>query len=361
LEADRRIGKGRIMSKTKGYAAMTVKAPLAPYSFERREPREHDVVIDIKFCGICHSDIHQARDEWGGSIFPMVPGHEITGIVTAVGGKVRKYKVGDKVGVGVFVDSCRKCAQCRHGEEQYCDTGLVFTYNGREPDGAPTFGGYSDKIVVDENYVLRLPQNLPLDASAPLLCAGITLYSPLKHWGAGPGKNVAILGLGGLGHMGVKLAHALGAEVTVLSHSLKKQDDAKRMGAHHFYATSYSNTFAKLRGSFDLIVNAVSAQIDWNQYLDLVKVDGAMVLVGIPDKQIPLGAVSLISRRRSLAGSMVGGMRETQEMLDFCGKHNVASDIEVVPIQKVNEAYDRVVKSDVRYRFVIDLASLKAG
>jgi alcohol dehydrogenase (NADP+) len=349
------------MSKARGYAAMTVKAPLAPYAFERREPREHDVAIDIKYCGICHSDIHQARDEWGGSTFPMVPGHEIAGVVTAVGRQVAKHKVGDKVGVGCFVDSCRKCPQCRAGLEQYCTAGLVFTYNGREHDGTPTFGGYSDKIVVDENYVFRLPQNLPLDAAAPLLCAGITLYSPLKHWHAGPGKSVAIVGLGGLGHMGVKLAHALGAEVTVLSHSAKKQDDAMRLGAHHFLATSASDTFAKLRGSFDLIVNTVSAQIDWNQYMDLLKVDGSMVVVGLPEKHIPIGAFSLIPGRRSLAGSMIGGVPETQEMLDFCGRHDAPCDVEVIPIQKVNEAYERVIKSDVRYRFVIDMASLHAG
>jgi uncharacterized zinc-type alcohol dehydrogenase-like protein len=351
------------MSKTKGYAAITAKAPLTPYSFERREPREHDVAIDIKYCGICHSDIHQARNEWGDylqeSIFPMVPGHEIAGVVTAVGGKVTKYKVGDKVGVGCFVDSCRTCAQCRAGLEQYCAVGSVWTYNGREYDGTPTYGGYSEKIVVDENYVLRMPNNLPLDACAPLLCAGITLYSPLRHWQAGPGKKVAIVGLGGLGHMGVKLAHALGAEVTVLSQSLKKQDDGKRLGADHFYATSNPETFTKLARYFDLIINTVSAEIDWNQYFGLLKVDGTMVLVGVPEKKIPVAAMPLIGGRRSLAGSAIGGIPETQEMLDFCGNHGITSDIEVIPIQKVNEAYERVQKSDVRYRFVIDMASLK--
>lgn len=355
------IAEGESMSKTKGYAAMTAKSSLAPYSFERREPRENDVAIDIKFCGICHSDIHQARDEWGGSIFPMVPGHEIAGIVAAVGKKVTKYKVGDKVGVGCFVDSCRKCAQCREGLEQYCADGLVLTYNGREHDGTPTFGGYSEKIVVDENYVLRIPDNLPLDAAAPLQCAGITLYSPLKHWETGPGKKVAIIGLGGLGHMGVKLAHALGAEVTVLSQSLKKQADGKRLGADHFYATSDPATFTNLQRNFDLIINTVSAGIDWNQYLELLKVDGSMVIVGVPDKPNSVGAFSLIMGRRSLAGSAIGGIRETQEMLDFCGKHGITCDIELVPIQKVNEAYGRVLKSDVRYRFVIDMASLQAG
>jgi len=349
------------MPHVKGYAAPAVNAPLAPYSFERRELREHDVAIDIHFCGICHSDIHQVRDEWGGSIFPMVPGHEIAGIVTSVGSKVKKYKVGDKVGVGCFVDSCRHCGQCTKGLEQYCTEGLVLTYNGREHDGTPTMGGYSDRIVVDENYVLRLPENLPLDACAPLLCAGITLYSPLKHWHAGPGKKVAIIGLGGLGHMGVKLAHALGAKVTVLSQSLRKQEDGKRLGADHFYATSDPETFKKLKGSFDLIINTVSAKMDWNLYLDLLKVDGSFVVVGVPEEQVPMGAFSLILGRRSVAGSAIGGIRETQEMLDFCGKHGIVSDIEKIPIQKVNEAYERVLKSDVRYRFVIDIASLKSA
>jgi alcohol dehydrogenase (NADP+) len=349
------------MSKTRGYAAMTAKAALAPYSFERRDPREHDVAIDIKFCGICHSDIHQARDEWGGSIFPMVPGHEIAGVVTTVGSKVTKHKVGDKVGVGCFVDSCRHCAHCQKGLEQYCGERLALTYNGREHDGTPTFGGYSEKIVVDENYVLRMPDNLPLDAAAPLLCAGITLYSPLRHWHAGPGKKVAIIGLGGLGHMGVKLARALGAEVTVLSQSLKKQADGKRLGANHFHATSDPATFTQLKRYFDLVINTVSAEMDWNQYLELLKVDGSMVVVGAPEKQIPIGAFPLIMGRRSLAGSAIGGIQETQEMLDFCGKHKVACDIEIIPIQKVNEAYERVLNSDVRYRFVIDMASLKAS
>jgi len=350
------------MSKSKGYAAVTAKAPLAPYSFERREPREHDVVIEIRYCGICHSDIHQATDGWSDyqeeSIFPMAPGHEITGAVTAVGGKVTKHKVGDKVGVGCFVDSCRTCTECRRGLEQYCTVHTVWTYNGREHDGTPTYGGYSDRIVVDENYVLRMPDNLPLEACAPLLCAGITLYSPLRHWHAGPGKKVAIVGLGGLGHMGVKLAHALGAEVTVLSQSLKKQADGKRLGADHFYATSDAETFTKLKGSFDLVINTVSAQIDWSEYLNLLKVDGTMVVVGLPEKDIPVGAFALTAGRRSLAGSQIGGIGETQEMLDFCSQHGVACDIEVIPIQKVNEAYERVLKSDVRYRFVIDMATL---
>jgi uncharacterized zinc-type alcohol dehydrogenase-like protein len=350
------------MSKCKGYAAAKAKAPLAPFSFERREPREHDVVIEIKYCGICHSDIHQTRDEWSEyqeeSIFPMVPGHEIAGVVSSVGSKVTKYKVGDKVGVGCFVDSCRTCLECKHGLEQYCTVQTVWTYNARDKEGAPTYGGYSDKIVVDENYVLRMPANLPLDACSPLLCAGITLYSPLKHWKAGPGKKVAIVGLGGLGHMGVKLAHALGAEVTVLSQSLKKHADGKRLGADHFYATSDPETFTNLKNYFDLIINTVSAQINWNEYLSMLNIDGAMVIVGLPAKDIPVSAFSLTAGRRSLSGSQIGGIRETQEMLDFCGQHGLTSDIEVAPIQKVNEAYERVLRSDVRYRFVIDMATL---
>lgn len=347
------------MIQAKGYAAAIAKAPLAPFQFDRRDAKDEDVVIDIQYCGICHSDIHQAKDEWGGSIFPMVPGHEITGIVSKVGPKVTKFKVGDKVGVGCFVDSCRECEHCKAGLEQFCQTGMSATYNGREQDKkTPTYGGYSNKIVVDQNYVLRIPDNLPLDAAAPLLCAGITLYSPLAHWKAGPGKKVAIIGLGGLGHMGVKIAHALGAEVTVLSQSNKKEADAKRLGADHFYATSDKKTFSVLSGSFDLIINTVSMPLDWNAYLSLLRVDGSMVVVGVPEEQVPVGAFSLIMGRRSLAGSLIGGIQETQEMLDFCGKHNITSDIELIPIQKVNDAYERVVKSDVRYRFVIDIATL---
>lgn len=347
------------MIQAKGYAAPKAKAPLAPFSFERRDPQEHDVSIEIRFCGICHSDIHQVRDEWGGSEFPMVPGHEIAGVVTQVGAKVTKYKVGDKVGVGCFVDSCRHCKQCHDGLEQYCAEGMTGTYNSHERGtGRPTQGGYSNRIVVDENYVLRIPDNLPLDAAAPLLCAGITLYSPLAHWKAGPGKKVAIVGLGGLGHMGVKLAHAMGAEVTVLSHSVKKVEDGKRLGADYFFATSDPSTFQKLRGKFDLIINTVSAQMDWNQYLNLLALDGTMVVVGIPEEQVPVGAFSLIGGRRSLAGSLIGGIRETQEMLDFCGKHGIVCDIEKIPMSQVNEAYERVVRSDVRYRFVIDMGTL---
>lgn len=349
------------MTQAKAYAVLKAKDPLQSFTFERRNPGAHDVAIDIQFCGICHSDIHLARDEWGGgSRFPMVPGHEIAGVVTQVGSSVKKFKVGDPVGVGCFVDSCRECEPCKQGLQQYCKKGMSLTYNGFEQDGkTPTQGGYSSHIVVDENYVLRMPSNLPLNAAAPLLCAGITLFSPLKHWKAGPGKKIAIVGLGGLGHMGVKLAHAMGADVTVLSHSPSKEADAKKLGAHHFYATSNPETFTKLQGHFDLIINTVSAPLDWNQYLNLLKIDSTMVVVGVPDQPVSINAFSLIFGRRSLAGSLIGGIPETQEMLDFCGKHNITCDIEEIPIQKVNEAYERVVKSDVRYRFVINMESLK--
>ena len=348
------------MIRTKGYAAAGPKAVLRPYTFERRDPGPHDVVIDIKYCGICHSDIHQARDEWGDAIFPMVPGHEIAGIVSYAGAAVTKYRVGDRVGVGCFVDSCRTCESCRQGIEQYCRNHIAFTYNGTEMDEkTPTMGGYSQRMVVDENYVLRIPESLPLDAAAPLLCAGITLYSPLRHWQVGPGKRVAIIGLGGLGHMGVKLAHALGAEVTVLSQTLKKRDDGIRMGADAYYAAADPQTFETLQNSFDLIVNTVSSPMDWNQYLALLKLDGTMVVLGVPERAVPIEAFAVIHNRRSLAGSSIGGIRETQEMLDFCAQHDILPDIEVIPIQQVNEAYERVLKSDVRYRFSIDMGTLE--
>jgi alcohol dehydrogenase (NADP+) len=344
--------------QTKGYAAPAVNTPLAPFSFERRELGPRDVGITVKYCGICHSDIHQARDEWGGSIFPMVPGHEITGIVADVGSEVTKYKVGDRVGVGCLVDSDRTCDSCKRDLEQYCLGGATGTYNALDKNGNPTYGGYSDRIVVDEHFVVRVPDSIPLDTAAPLLCAGITTYSPLRHWNAGPGKKVAIVGMGGLGHMGVKLAHAMGAEVTVLSQTLSKQADGKRLGADHYYATSDPETFTKLAGQFDLIVNTVSAALDWNAYLSLLKVDGALVIVGAPSEPIPIAAFALLMGRKTLAGSGIGGLKETQEMLDFCAEHGIASDIETIPIQQVNEAYERVLKSDVRYRFVIDMASL---
>ena len=347
------------MIQVSGYAAQQAKAPLTPYSFERHKPRDNDVMIDIQYSGICHSDIHQVNNEWGGSIFPMVPGHEIVGIVSEVGTKVTRFKVGDRAAVGNFVDTCRKCIPCRKGLEQYCVEGATWTYNAFERDGkTQTQGGYSNKIVADENYVLRIPDNLPLDRAAPLMCAGITLYSPLMHWKAA-GKKVAIIGLGGLGHIGVKIAHTLGAEVTVLSHSLRKQEEGKRMGADNFYATSDPDTFKKLKGYFDLIINTVSIELDSNKYLKLLALDGTMVLIGLPEKETSVAAFSLSIARRSLAGSVIGGIRETQEMLDFCSKHNVTCDIELIPIQKVNEAYERVLKSDVRYRFVIDMKSLE--
>jgi uncharacterized zinc-type alcohol dehydrogenase-like protein len=347
------------MKNIPAYAAMNAKVPLTPHTIERRDPGPHDILIDILYCGICHSDIHQARNEWGGSIFPMVPGHEIVGTVSKVGSEVSKWSAGDTVGVGCFVDSCRKCEACRDDEEQFCEKGMSVTYNGYEQDGkTPTYGGYSTRITVNEDYVLRIPPGMELERVAPLLCAGITTYSPLKRFGAKAGDNVAILGLGGLGHMGVKIAKAMGATVTVLSHSPNKRDAAMALGAADFVVTSDENAFKKNVKRFDFILDTVSAQHDYNAYLELLKRDKTMVLVGIPDP-IPLAAGSLVMQRRHLAGSLIGGIRETQEMLDFCARHGVLSDVEVIPIQKVNEAYERVIKSDVRYRFVIDMESLK--
>jgi uncharacterized zinc-type alcohol dehydrogenase-like protein len=348
------------MILVQGYAAPIAKAPLEPFSFQRRELGDYDVLVRIHYCGICHSDIHQVRDEWGGALFPMVPGHEIVGVVEAIGTEVKQFKVGDAVGVGCLVDACRQCDSCENGLEQYCFEEPTWTYNSIERDGSSLAqGGYSTKIVVNERFVLHLPNNLAMEACAPLLCAGITLYSPLKHWKAGPGKNIAIVGLGGLGHVGVKIAHAMGAEVTVLSHSSKKQQDSKRLGADHFYDTSQPDTFKNLSNYFDLILCTVSEGINWNDYLKLLKRDGALVLLGIPASNVPpVEASSLINARRHLAGSLIGGIQETQEMLDFCGQHDITADIELIPMQKVNEAYDRVLRSDVRYRFVIDMSSL---
>lgn len=347
------------MIKAKGMAALSAKATLTPFSFERREPKEHDIVIDIKYCGICHSDIHQARDEWGGSMFPMVPGHEIAGVVSAIGSKVTTYKVGDHVGVGCMIDSCRHCQHCEQDLEQYCLEGATYTYNSYER-GTKTIaqGGYSTVIVVDQDFVVKIPDNLPLDKSAPLLCAGITLYSPLKHWKAGPGKKVGIIGLGGLGHMGVKIASALGAEVTVLSHSDKKREDALKMGAHHFINTQDKSNFQKLTGKFDLIINTVSADINMNDYFGLLKLDASLVVVGIPDRPLSIHPFPLVAMRRNYSGSLIGGIKETQEMLNFCSQHHITPEIEVIPPQKVNEAYERVIKSDVRYRFVMDMTML---
>jgi len=347
------------MLATPSYAARAAKSPLAPFTIARREPDAHEVLIDISYCGICHSDIHQARDEWGGSIFPMVPGHEIVGTVAKVGAQVSKWRVGDTVGVGCFVDSCRQCEACRSGEEQFCEQGANFTYNAYERDGTtPTYGGYSTRITVNEDYVLRIPPGLPLERVAPLLCAGITTYSPLKQYGIKAGDQVAIVGLGGLGHMGVKIAKALGATVTVLSHSAGKETAARSLGADDFVVTSIPQAFTTNARRFDFILNTVSAHHDYNAYLELLKRDRTMVLVGIPDP-IPLSAAPLVMQRRHLAGSLIGGIRETQEMLEFCAARGVLSDVEVIPIHKVNEAYERVLASDVRYRFVIDMASLK--
>ncbi|MFI7402894.1 NAD(P)-dependent alcohol dehydrogenase [Streptomyces sp. NPDC049541] len=346
------------MTTVAAYAAPAAKAPLERTTIERREVGEFDVLIDIKFAGICHSDIHQAREGWGEAIFPMVPGHEIAGIVSEVGAGVTKYRVGDRVGVGCLVDSCRQCESCKAGEEQYCTGGNVGTYNSIGKDGEPTYGGYSQKVVVDENFVVRIPDALSLDVAAPLLCAGITTYSPLKHWNAGPGKKVAILGMGGLGHMGVKIAHALGAEVTVLSQSLRKKDDGLKLGADHYYATSDEQTFKDLQGSFDLILSTVSAPLDFGAFLSLLKRDGALVNVGAPEEPIALNLFSVIAGRKTLAGSMIGGIAETQEMLDFCAEHGFGAEIEVISADQINEAYERVVASDVRYRFVIDTATI---
>ncbi len=346
------------MSTVAAYAAPAAKAPLERTTIERRPVGEHDVAIDIKYSGICHSDIHQAREGWGEAIFPMVPGHEIAGVVTEVGPGVTKYAVGDRVGVGCMVDSCRECHNCKAGLEQYCTGGVVATYNGLDKHGEPTYGGYSTSIVVDENYVVRIPDPLPLDVAAPLLCAGITLYSPLRHWNAGPGTKVAIVGLGGLGHMGVKIAHGLGAEVTVLSQSLRKKDDGLRLGADHYYATSDPATFEQLAGTFDLIVSTVSAPLDFGAYLSLLKTGGALVNVGAPEDPISLNLFSVIGGRKTLAGSMIGGIAETQEMLDFCAEHGFGAEIELIRAEQINEAYERVLSSDVRYRFVIDTATI---
>ncbi|WP_328424129.1 NAD(P)-dependent alcohol dehydrogenase [Streptomyces sp. NBC_00443] len=347
------------MTTVAAYAAPAAKAPLERTTIERREAGEFDVLIDIKFAGICHSDIHQAREGWGEAIFPMVPGHEIAGIVSEVGSGVTKYQVGDRVGVGCMVDSCRECDNCKAGLEQYCTGGgMIGTYNAVGKDGEPTYGGYAQKIVVDENYVVRIPDGLSLDVAAPLLCAGITTYSPLRHWNAGPGKKVAILGMGGLGHMGVKIAHALGAEVTVLSQSLRKKDDGLKLGADHYYATSDPKTFEELRGTFDLILSTVSAPLNLDQFLSLLRTDGAFVNVGAPEEPVALNLFSVIGGRKTLAGSGIGGIQETQEMLDFCAEHGLGAEIELIAASEINEAYERVLNSDVRYRFVIDTATI---
>jgi len=344
---------------TPAYAAHSPTTPLEAWSIDRREPGPKDVLIEILYCGVCHSDLHQARDEWGGSIFPMVPGHEIVGTVTRVGSEVTKWNAGDTVGVGVFVDSCRQCEPCRAGEEQYCEQGMTGTYNARARDGLSImYGGYSTQITVGEDYIVRIPDGLALERAAPLLCAGITTYSPLRHFGVKPGDAVAIVGLGGLGHMGLKFAKALGAHTTVLSHSPSKREDALSLGADDFVATSDPEAFKQNRNRFNFILDTVSADHEFNDYLGLLKLNGTMVLVGLPQPAM-VAPFPLVGKRRSLAGSMIGGIRETQEMLDFCAEKGIGADVEVIPISYINEAYERMLHSDVRYRFVIDLASLR--
>jgi len=347
------------MIQTKAYAAQTKETDLAPWTFERREVGPHDVQFDILFCGVCHSDLHQIKDEWGGSIFPMVPGHEIVGRVVKVGDHVKKFKVGDLAGTGCLVDSCRICDNCKDGLEQYCTNGHSQTYNGYEQDHkTPTYGGYSNTIVVHEDFVLRISDKLDLASVAPLLCAGITTYSPLRHWNIGKGHKIAVVGLGGLGHMGVKFGVAFGAEVTVLSTSAKKEEDAKKLGAHHFVVTSDPEQMKAVAGTFDFILDTVSAEHDLNVYLGLLKTNGTHVCVGVPTKPAEIAAFSIIGGRKSLAGSMIGGLPETQEMLDFCAEHNIVSDIELIDMKDIHTAYDRMLKGDVRYRFVIDMATL---
>nr|WP_233158009.1 NAD(P)-dependent alcohol dehydrogenase [Actinokineospora bangkokensis] len=341
------------------YAATSATEPLVPTTVDRRDVGPHDVLIEIKYAGICHSDIHTVRNEWGEAPFPLTPGHEIAGVVSEVGPEVTRHKVGDRVGVGCMVGSCRECENCKAGDEQYCRKGFTGTYGATDVDGTTTQGGYSTHVVVAEDFVVRIPEGVDLPEAAPLLCAGITTYSPLRHWGAGTDrKRVAVVGLGGLGHMAVKLAAAMGAEVTVLSQSLKKQDDGLRLGAKHYYATGDAGTFESLAGSFDLIINTVSAKLDVDAYLGLLAVDGALVNVGAPAEPLSVNAFSLLTDRRSFGGSMIGGIRETQEMLDFCAEHHLGAEVEVIPADKINEAYERVLASDVRYRFVIDTSTL---
>jgi uncharacterized zinc-type alcohol dehydrogenase-like protein len=348
------------MTVTNAFAAQSAESLLAPFTINRRTPGVDDIQIDILYCGVCHSDVHQARNEWGGSIFPMVPGHEIVGRITTMGEAVTGFTIGELVGVGCFVDSCRTCASCKDGEEQYCESGMNGTYNAYEKDGkTPTYGGYSTNIVVDKNYVLKVSESLPIEGVAPLLCAGITTYSPLRKWNVGKGMKVGIIGLGGLGHMGTKFAVSFGAEVTVLSTSPSKEADAKRMGAHDFLVTKDPEAMAKHTGHFDFLLNTVSAVNDYNQYLNLLKKDGTMVLVGAPPEPVPVSGFSLILKRKRLAGSLIGGIKETQEMLDYCAAHNIVSDVEVIDIKDINTAYERMLKADVKYRFVIDIASLK--
>jgi alcohol dehydrogenase (NADP+) len=347
------------MSSSKGYAAFDAKSPVAPFTFTRREPGPSEITIEILFCGVCHSDLHMTRNEWGNAIYPMVPGHEIVGRVAAVGSAVTKFKVGGIAGVGVIVDSCRKCAPCHRGEEHFCDQGATLTYAATDRvDGSITMGGYANNYVVDERFAHTIPANLDLAAVAPLLCAGITTYSPLRHWQVGPDKKVGIVGLGGLGHMALKFAHSFGAHVIQFTTNLRKKDDALRLGADEVVLSTDPDAMKAHSKSFDFILDTVSAPHSLDAYLTLLKQDATMTLVGLPETPPSFGVFNLITRRASIAGSMIGGMHETQEMLDYCGKHNIVSDIEVIPIQRVNEAYERLLKQDVRYRFVIDMSSL---
>ena len=344
--------------KSRGYAALTAGSALVSHEFERRDLGAHDVALDIKYAGICHSDIHQVAEEWGPAIFPMVPGHEIAGIVTSIGSAVTKFSIGDKIGVGVFVDSCRTCSSCTQVLQQYCVEGMTGTYNGLERDGKTVaLGGYSNNFVINQDYAVHIPDNLALEGVAPLLCAGITLYSPIKHWNVGPGMKVAVMGLGGLGHMGVKFAVAMGAEVTVLSHSPTKKADALAMGAHHFVSTKDPESLTSLARTFDLILNTVSAELEIGDYLNLLKLDGTLVVIGLPGKPYQVHVGTLLNGRRSIAGSMIGGIAEMQEMLDYCGEKSIVSDVEVIQASYINEAYKRTVASDVKYRFVIDAAT----
>jgi len=347
------------MHLTKAFAATAANLPLEPFELHRRDVGPHDVLIESAFCGVCHTDIHQVRNEWGGSMFPMVPGHEIVGRVAQVGARVKGFKPGDLAGVGCMVDSCRTCPSCARDLEQFCQKGAAFTYNGTEMDRkTPTQGGYSSRIVVDEAFALHISPALDLAAAAPLLCAGITTYSPLRHWNTRKGDRVGVVGLGGLGHMAVKLAAAMGAEVTMLSTSKAKEADARRLGAAGFGLTSEDATFTRLAGQFDLIIDTISAPHDYNKYLGMVRLEGAMVLLGVTPAPTPIAATSLIFGRKTLSGSLIGGIKETQEMLDFCAEHHVTSDIELIPVQQINTAYERMLRGDVRYRFVLDLKTL---
>ena len=347
------------MASTKSYAALSATTPVVPFTIERRAPKPHDVQMEILYCGVCHTDIHFVHNDWGMTVYPVVPGHEIVGRVTAVGDHVKKFKVGDFAGIGCLVDSCRECDNCKDAQEQYCSGGAVFSYNGNERDGSGnTYGGYSKSILAHEDFVLHVSDKLSLEGVAPLLCAGITTYSPLRHWKVGKGTRVGVLGLGGLGHMAVKLAVSMGAEVTMLSHTAAKATDAKRLGAHKFVLTTDEEQAKAVTGYFDFILDTVSAEHDYNFYIGMLRTNGSLVCVGIPPNPAQIPAMNLIFGRKSFAGSLIGGISETQEMLDYCGVHNIVSDVEVIAMKDINTAYERMIKGDVRYRFVIDMATL---